>query len=317
MTFDGKRALARGKQVLELEAEAVRLLAEALHGPPFLRACELLLNCSGRVVVSGMGKAGLVGQKISATLASTGTPSSVPASLARRCMATSAGFGLRQTWCSHSPRAVAPGRLCSCSALSARSAPPSSRSASPPSSRARQRRRLRARTRRARPRPARSASPRPSAPPSCSPSATPCRWPCSRAATSRAKSSRAFTPGRLARPAAHAGRRDHAPRRRSPLGAKRPIRRRHACCHEPNPGPPGRRPRGRRAARSCSASFTDGDLRRMAQAGSIPVHERASMASWPRTRNASAPRTSSSAKHCASSVTPTSTKCPWSTSTAA
>ena len=75
MTFDGKRAFTRGKQVLELEAEAVRLLAESLQGPPFLRACELLLNCSGRVVVTGMGKAGLVGQKISATLASTGTPS--------------------------------------------------------------------------------------------------------------------------------------------------------------------------------------------------------------------------------------------------
>lgn len=75
MTFDGKRALARGKQVLELEAEAVRSLAETLQGPPFLRACELLLGCSGRVVVTGMGKAGLVGQKISATLASTGTPS--------------------------------------------------------------------------------------------------------------------------------------------------------------------------------------------------------------------------------------------------
>jgi arabinose-5-phosphate isomerase len=75
MTFDGKRAFTRGKQVLELEAEAVRLLAETLQGPPFLRACEMLLNCSGRVVVTGMGKAGLVGQKISATLASTGTPS--------------------------------------------------------------------------------------------------------------------------------------------------------------------------------------------------------------------------------------------------
>ena len=75
MAFDGKRALARGKQVLELEAEAVRLLADALDGPAFLRACELLLACTGRVVVTGMGKAGLVGQKISATLASTGTPS--------------------------------------------------------------------------------------------------------------------------------------------------------------------------------------------------------------------------------------------------
>lgn len=75
MGFDGKRALDRGKQVLALEAEAVRLLAEALDGPAFLKACEMLLACSGRVVVTGMGKAGLVGQKISATLASTGTPS--------------------------------------------------------------------------------------------------------------------------------------------------------------------------------------------------------------------------------------------------
>lgn len=75
MAFDGKRALARGKQVLELEAEAVRVLAEAMDGPAFLEACEMLLACTGRVVVTGMGKAGLVGQKISATLASTGTPS--------------------------------------------------------------------------------------------------------------------------------------------------------------------------------------------------------------------------------------------------
>ena len=122
MTFDGKRAFTRGKQVLELEAEAVRLLAESLQGPPFLRACELLLNCSGRVVVTGMGKAGLIGQKISATLASTGTPSlfCIPA---KRCMATWVGFGL-PTLCSHSPRAEAPGRLCSCSAQSARSAQP-------------------------------------------------------------------------------------------------------------------------------------------------------------------------------------------------
>jgi arabinose-5-phosphate isomerase len=75
MAFDGKRALARGEQVLQLEAEAVQALARQLDGPTFLQACELLLDCTGRVVVTGMGKAGLVGQKISATLASTGTPS--------------------------------------------------------------------------------------------------------------------------------------------------------------------------------------------------------------------------------------------------
>ncbi len=72
--FDAPRALARGLEVLRLEATALEQLADGL-GPAFGRACELLLGCEGRVVVSGMGKAGLVGQKISATLASTGTPS--------------------------------------------------------------------------------------------------------------------------------------------------------------------------------------------------------------------------------------------------
>lgn len=75
MAFDRKRALARGREVLALEAEALRGLSEALDGEAFLDACQRLLACEGRVVVTGMGKAGLVGQKISATLASTGTPS--------------------------------------------------------------------------------------------------------------------------------------------------------------------------------------------------------------------------------------------------
>jgi arabinose-5-phosphate isomerase len=74
MVFDAKRALARGLEVLRLEAEALGSLSERL-GPTFGSACELILGCEGRVVVSGMGKAGIVGQKISATLASTGTPS--------------------------------------------------------------------------------------------------------------------------------------------------------------------------------------------------------------------------------------------------
>ena len=65
---------SRGQQVLRLEADALLALSENLpHN--FAQACELLANCSGRVIVSGMGKAGIVGQKISATLASTGTPS--------------------------------------------------------------------------------------------------------------------------------------------------------------------------------------------------------------------------------------------------
>lgn len=75
MGFDENRALARGTEVLALEAEALKNLAQRLDGAAFLDACQRLRSCSGRVVVTGMGKAGLIGQKISATLASTGTPS--------------------------------------------------------------------------------------------------------------------------------------------------------------------------------------------------------------------------------------------------
>jgi len=60
--------------VLETEAAAVRALEPRL-GDSFVAACKLLLACEGRVVVSGMGKSGHVGNKIAATLASTGTPS--------------------------------------------------------------------------------------------------------------------------------------------------------------------------------------------------------------------------------------------------
>lgn len=62
------------KKVLEVEAEAIRELIPRLTGD-FKKIVEKILNCSGRVVVTGMGKPGLIGQKISATLSSTGTPS--------------------------------------------------------------------------------------------------------------------------------------------------------------------------------------------------------------------------------------------------
>jgi arabinose-5-phosphate isomerase len=65
---------ARGRRVLATEAAAVAALVDRL-GEDFERACELLLACEGRVVVTGMGKSGHVGNKIAATLASTGTPS--------------------------------------------------------------------------------------------------------------------------------------------------------------------------------------------------------------------------------------------------
>jgi arabinose-5-phosphate isomerase len=62
------------RQVFEIEAQAILGLRDRLDGA-FERALELLLGCAGRVVVTGLGKSGLIGQKISATFASTGTPS--------------------------------------------------------------------------------------------------------------------------------------------------------------------------------------------------------------------------------------------------
>ncbi|MBI1849777.1 MAG: KpsF/GutQ family sugar-phosphate isomerase [Planctomycetes bacterium] len=63
-----------GKQILEVEELAVRKVRESL-GPSFDQAVSMLLACTSRVIVTGMGKAGLIGEKVSATLASTGTPS--------------------------------------------------------------------------------------------------------------------------------------------------------------------------------------------------------------------------------------------------
>jgi arabinose-5-phosphate isomerase len=62
-----------GKAVLINEADSVRALVERIDAS-FSRACELILACKGRIVVTGMGKSGHIGNKIAATLASTGTP---------------------------------------------------------------------------------------------------------------------------------------------------------------------------------------------------------------------------------------------------
>jgi len=62
------------RQVIRLEAAAVAAL-EALLDGRFATAVELVLGCEGHVIVTGMGKSGLIAQKLSATLASTGTPS--------------------------------------------------------------------------------------------------------------------------------------------------------------------------------------------------------------------------------------------------
>ena len=63
-----------GRDILRAEGEAVLRAADTLDGA-FARAVRLLLDCTGSVIVTGIGKAGLVARKISATLASTGTPS--------------------------------------------------------------------------------------------------------------------------------------------------------------------------------------------------------------------------------------------------
>src|ERR1700757_2261471 len=66
-----------GENVVRIEAEALRALADRIAGPmaaEFHRAVDLLFCCAGRVVATGMGKSGLIARKIAATLSSTGTP---------------------------------------------------------------------------------------------------------------------------------------------------------------------------------------------------------------------------------------------------
>ena len=65
----------RGRRVLALEAEAIRRVAGQL-GPAFATAVRLLAGAKGRLIVSGLGKSGLIGRKIAATLTSTGSPAS-------------------------------------------------------------------------------------------------------------------------------------------------------------------------------------------------------------------------------------------------
>ncbi|MGR2766225.1 KpsF/GutQ family sugar-phosphate isomerase [Photobacterium sp. GSS17] len=69
-TFD---YCAIGRRVIEIEADALHTLTQYINGD-FTRACELIAAASGKVIVMGMGKSGHIGNKIAATLASTGTP---------------------------------------------------------------------------------------------------------------------------------------------------------------------------------------------------------------------------------------------------
>ena len=72
-SFDPERALWLARATFDIEAKGL-LGLKARQGESFGQACRAMLECTGRVVVMGMGKSGHVGRKIAATLASTGTP---------------------------------------------------------------------------------------------------------------------------------------------------------------------------------------------------------------------------------------------------
>ncbi|HET8883758.1 MAG TPA: KpsF/GutQ family sugar-phosphate isomerase [Solimonas sp.] len=71
--MDSATLQSLGRRALEIERDALNALLPRIDAH-FSQACELMLACRGRVVVTGMGKSGHVGNKIAATLASTGTP---------------------------------------------------------------------------------------------------------------------------------------------------------------------------------------------------------------------------------------------------
>lgn len=73
MSVKEHNIIALGQNVLNIEAQAIQSLANRID-ENFVRACQYLLKCEGRIVVAGIGKSGHIGKKIAATLASTGTP---------------------------------------------------------------------------------------------------------------------------------------------------------------------------------------------------------------------------------------------------
>ncbi|OGX35941.1 MAG: hypothetical protein A3C36_08035 [Omnitrophica WOR_2 bacterium RIFCSPHIGHO2_02_FULL_52_10] len=66
--------LKKAREVLQVESDAIRDLGKKLDAH-FSRAVDLIIKCKGRVIVTGMGKTGIIGRKIASTLSSTGTPS--------------------------------------------------------------------------------------------------------------------------------------------------------------------------------------------------------------------------------------------------
>jgi arabinose-5-phosphate isomerase len=73
MKLDDQKLRELGLAVIQVEAAAISALTEQIN-EQFIAACKLLFNCTGRVVVIGMGKSGHIAGKIAATFASTGTP---------------------------------------------------------------------------------------------------------------------------------------------------------------------------------------------------------------------------------------------------
>ena len=73
MAKDSKKMIELGLEVIDIEARAINALRDRVDDA-FAAACVTMMNCKGRVVVTGMGKSGHIGSKIAATLASTGTP---------------------------------------------------------------------------------------------------------------------------------------------------------------------------------------------------------------------------------------------------
>jgi arabinose-5-phosphate isomerase len=74
MTLIEQEILNIGRETIHAEAEALNVMEHSL-GEEFIRAVEAILNCRGKLIVTGMGKSGHIASKIAATLASTGTPS--------------------------------------------------------------------------------------------------------------------------------------------------------------------------------------------------------------------------------------------------
>ena len=71
--IDERQLIEAGRRVIGIESAAIVALADRIDAR-FASACQLMLSCSGRIVVTGMGKSGHIGNKIAATLASTGSP---------------------------------------------------------------------------------------------------------------------------------------------------------------------------------------------------------------------------------------------------